>query len=89
MSFGWSEDERNIQFLLQNSGLLEKLHLSVRLDWSLVGIHDILSSTARTLKSLHLTVPLHSVGYVSLPLGGLCEELKAMAGKKCIGSPLP
>ena len=75
MSFAWSEDERNLRFLLQNAKLLESLHLLVRPNWSLVRLHDILSPIARTLKILHLSVPLHSVRP-----GVLCEDLEAMAG---------
>jgi hypothetical protein len=70
------EDEWNIRYLLQNAKLLEKLHLSVGLGWSLVGLHDILSPSASTLKVLDLTVFL----YDELPLAGLCDELEAMAG---------
>ena len=70
------EDEWNIRYLLQNAKLLEKLHLSVGLSWGLVGLHDILSPSASTLKILHLTVSLD----VGLPLAGLCDELEAMAG---------
>ena len=66
------EDEWNLRYLLQNAKLLERLSLSVRRDRSLVGLHDILSPIARTLKVLDLTV--------SLSLPGLCEELEALAG---------
>ena len=76
-SFTYIEDERNIRYLLQNAKLLENLHLSVGFDRSLVGLHDILSPCARTLKVLDLTVSLYSV---PLPLAGLCEELEVMAG---------
>jgi hypothetical protein len=44
-----------------------------------VGLHDILSPNARTLKVLDLTLYLYDRP-VPLPLGGLCEELEAMAG---------
>ena len=70
------EDEWNLRYLLQNAKLLEKLHLSVGLGCSLVGLHDILSPIASTLNVLDLTVSL----YVDLPLAGLCDELEAMAG---------
>jgi hypothetical protein len=74
------EDERNFRYLLQNATLLEKLHLSVEeTGWSLVGLHDILSPSACTLKVLDLTLSLYD-NPVPLPLGGLCEELEAMAG---------
>jgi hypothetical protein len=69
-------DERNIRYLLQNAKSLEKLHLSVNRRQSLVGL---LSTGARTLKSLDLTVFLCDVS-VHQPLAGLCEELEAMAG---------
>ena len=73
--FACFEDEWNIRYLLQNAKLLEKLHLSVGPGWSLVGLHDILSLSASTLKVLDLTVSL----YDDLPLAGLCDELEAMA----------
>ena len=79
MSFTYLEDERNIRYLLQNAKLLEKLHLSVGFDRSLVGLHDILSPSARTLKVLDLTVYLYDDS-VPLRLAGLCEELEAMEG---------
>ena len=77
MSFASFDDGRSIRYLLQNAKLLETLHLLVGFDWSLVGLHDILSPSAHTLKVLDLTVSLYSV---PLPLAGLCEELEAMAG---------
>ena len=67
------EDERNIRYLLQNAKLLEKLHLSVSYG-SLVGL---LSLSARAVKSLRLSVSLWDE---SVFLGGICEELEAMAG---------
>ena len=73
------EDERNIRYLLQNAKLLEKLHLSVERGRSLVGLHDILSPSARTLKVLDLTVSIYN-NSAHLPLAWLCEELEAMAG---------
>jgi hypothetical protein len=79
MSFFCSVDERNIRYFLQNAKLLEKLHLSVEIGRSLVELHDILSPSARTLKVLELTVPLHDT-WSSVFLGGLCEELEALAG---------
>jgi hypothetical protein len=77
------EDERNLRYLLQNAKLLESLHLSVGRGGCLVGLHDILSLSARTLKVLDLTVLLYddSIALVAaLQLAGLCEELEAMAG---------
>jgi len=71
-----SEDEWNIRYLLQNAKLLENLHLSVGVGWSLVGLHDILSPSRSTLKVLDLRVFL----FDDLPLAGLCGELEAMAG---------
>ena len=76
ISSGCFEDEWNIRCLLQNAKVLEEVHLSVGLGWNLVGLHDILSPSASTLKVLDLTVSL----YDDLPLAGLCEELEAMAG---------
>ena len=70
------EDDRNIRYLLQNARLLEKLCLSVEPGQSLVGLHDILSLSAHTLKVFDLTVSLYSVPSPA----GLCEELEAMAG---------
>ena len=79
-SFNYFVDERNLRYLLRNAKLLEKLHLSVALRRSLVGLlHDILSPTACTLKVLDLTVPLHNES-LSLSLAGLCEGLEATAG---------
>jgi hypothetical protein len=73
MSFTQFDDERNLRHLLQNTTLLEELSLIVGLGPSLVGLHDILSPSARTsLKVLDLSV--------RLPLTGLCEELDAMTG---------
>jgi hypothetical protein len=73
------EDRRNIRYLLQNAKFLEKLHLSALYRQDLVGLHDILSHSAGTLKILVLTVPIYSAPG-SLALAGLCEELEAMAG---------
>ena len=81
--FTRSEDERNLLYLLLNAKSLEKLHLSVDLGQSLVGLHGILSPRARTLKVLKFTVPLYDQSPDSplpLPLSGLCDELEAMAG---------
>ena len=79
MSVARSEDEQSIRYLLQNAKLLEKLHLSVARGQSLVGLHDILFPSARTLKVLDLTVSLYDDS-VGVPLAWLCEELEAMAG---------
>ena len=79
MSFTDPEDEPNIRYLLQIAKSLEELHLSVGFDQSLVGLHDILSPSARTLKVLDLTVTSYDYS-IDLPLAGLCEELEAMAG---------
>ena len=73
------EDKSSIQYLLQNAKSLEELCLQTGLGHSIVGLHDILSPTACTLKVLHLTMPFHSYVSVSLPIQ-LCEELEAMAG---------
>ena len=73
------EDKRNIQCLLEKAKLLERLHLSVdSFRLSLVGI---LSTSARTLKVLDLTIPMSFRGVPPLAGAvGLCEELKVMAG---------
>jgi hypothetical protein len=73
------EDDRNIiRYLLQNAKLLEELHLSVAYGTSL---EELLypSLSARTLKVLDLTVPLYDEEN-SIILGGICEELEALAG---------
>jgi hypothetical protein len=72
------EDEQNIRYLLQNAKLLEKLHLSIDPGYSLEGLRDILSSSARTLKFLDFTVSLYDQSLS--PLAGLCEELDTIAG---------
>ena len=77
ISLNFLEDEQNIQYLLQNAKLLEKLDLSMGLDRSFVGL---LSPIARTsLKFLDLTVSLCDETTLQ-PLAGLCEELETMAG---------
>ena len=73
--FNKDDDEQNFRHLLQNAKLLEKLHLSVDLCRTIVGL---LSPCACTLKTLDLTVFLYR--YFLPPLSGLCEELEAMAG---------
>ena len=73
------EDNSSIRYLLQNAKSLEELRLPDGLGQCIVGLHDILSPTACTLKVLHLTMPFHSYVSVSLPIQ-LCEELEAMAG---------
>ena len=75
ISFFYYEDKRNIQCLLETAKLLERLHLEVDIGQSLVGV---LSTSARTLKVLDLTIRLYQYGLP--PLAGLCEELEAMAG---------
>ena len=72
MRFMEFEDEQNARYLLQNAKLLEKIHFSVEAGRRLVGLHDMLSPIARTLKVLSLSGRLR--------LAGLCEELEAMAG---------
>ena len=79
VSFVYSEDKRNIQCLLEKAKLLERLHLSVGIGRSLVGV---LSTNARTLKVLDLT--LHLYDYQVSPLAGLCEELEAIAGRNAL-----
>ena len=76
------EDKQNIRYLVQNAKLLEKLHLTVGYDQNLVGLHDILSPSAHTLKVLDLR-GFFCMDYISqagIPLFvGLCEELEAVA----------
>ena len=72
------EDKSNIRSFLQNAKLLERLHLYIR-DRSLVELHDIFSSTAHTLKVLDFTVSLYD-RQIQVFLGGICEELEALAG---------
>jgi len=67
-------NEWNARLFLRNAELLEKLHLHIGNDRSLVELHDILSARARTLKVLDLTVSLYKFP------GGICEELEALAG---------
>jgi hypothetical protein len=74
------KDDWNLQYLLQNATLLEKLYLSVASKDALKRLHDILSPSARTLKELDLIVSLYSVFQ---PLG-LCAELEAMAGNNML-----
>ena len=69
------EDEQNIRYLLQKAKLLEKLELSVDRGQNLVGL---LSPNVRTLKVLDLWVSLWDG--TSIYLGGICEELEALAG---------
>jgi hypothetical protein len=73
-----SEEEENIRYLLENAELLEKLNLSVD-SRRLVGLHEILSPTAPSLKALDLELSLF-YDTISRPLAMLCEELEAMAG---------
>ena len=73
------EDNENVQCLLEKAKLLERLCLSVDFGQSLVGV---LSTSARTLKVLDLTVPIHQ--HRVPPLAGLCEELEAMAGHNAL-----
>ena len=74
MSFNCSNDEWNFRYLLQNAKLLEKLNLEVADYMSIVGL---LSPSACTLKVLHLSVS--SMSWDHIILGGICEELEALA----------
>jgi hypothetical protein len=77
------QDEENIRYILQNAKLIENLHLLVEPGnaFKIVGLHVLLSPIASTLKVLDLSVPFYDYnGSAILPLGGLCEELEAMAG---------
>ena len=71
-------DGRNVQYLLQNAKLLERLHLSVGHRWSVLSLYDILLPISRTLKALDISVSIYNCS--PLPLAGLCEGLEAMAG---------
>ena len=74
------EDDENIRYLLQNSKSLEKLHLYNGYQ-GFVGLHDILSLSARTLKVFDLSVPFFNS---PVALTGLWEELEAMAGRNML-----
>ena len=80
--YDYFEDEWNIRYLLQNANLLEGLRLRNDLGQSIVGLHDILSPIACTLKVLHLTIPCFSGAGSDLFSSAwrFCEELEAMAG---------
>ena len=74
------EHEQNIRYLFQNAKSLEKFEL-YNGNQSLVGLHDILSLSARTLKFFDLSVPF----FISpVTLTGLREELEAMAGRNML-----
>ena len=75
------EDKSRFRYLLQKAKLLEELRLEDGLKGGIVGLHDILSPTACTLKVLHLTSSfLFPIFDVSTPARQFCEELEAMAG---------
>ena len=76
------EDQRNVRYLIQNAKLLEKLQLTFGCGQSLLGLHDILSPSAHTLKVLALTGVPNDIYYLPprQPFQGLWEELEAMAG---------
>jgi hypothetical protein len=75
-------DVRNIRYILQNTKLLEKLRLRIGFDRSLVELHDVLSPSAGTLKVLDLTVSYSN--WISVFLGGICEELETLAGRNVL-----
>ena len=75
MHFTTFSNDQNVQYLLQNAKTLEKIHFSVQSGRSLMGLHDILSPIAPTLKTLSL-----SARTARPSLTGLCKELEAMAG---------
>ena len=78
------EDEKNLQYLLQNAKSLEKLHLSVGRDQRAARLYDILSPSARTLKALDFTVSIYDC--FPLPLAGLSEGLETIAGRNMLES---
>ena len=80
MSFNGLGDKRNIEYLFQNAKILEELHLTVVHGSSLAGI---LSPSARTLKVLDLSVSICDRKR-SIDLGGICEELEALAGQNIL-----
>jgi len=75
-------EEENNRDILQNAKLLENLCLRNGYGQIIVRLHDILAPSARTLKVLDLTLPIHSMP----PPSGLCEELEAMAGHNVLES---
>ena len=77
------EDREIIRYFQRTAKLLDRLHLSVGLGQDLVGLRDMLSPSAHTLKVLEFTGSIHKFSFddsVHLPFEGLCEELEAMAG---------
>ena len=75
MSCLWYKDFENIRYILQNATVLEKLQLYIGYQ-SLVGLRDVLSLSARTLKVFDLSV-------LSNPLTALTDlrdDLEVMAG---------
>ena len=85
MSFNWRDDGQDFLYILRNVKLLESLYLSVGplVTRSLVGF---LSPHAHTLKVLNLKIPFYPWDSIRLPLGGICEELEAMAGHNVLES---
>ena len=79
--------EQHLLDLLQNAKLLEKLHLQVRSDQPLEGLHDILSASARTLTGFGLKVLIYVLNEdetygdeFAQPFEALWEGLEALAG---------
>jgi len=72
-------DEENIRYLLQNAKLLERLHLTVEHHEDLMGLHDIISTCAPTLKVIDMSISFYD-NLDLPPLTVLCEELEEMAG---------
>ena len=79
LTMEFQKDDRHIRYALQNAKLLEKLHLHLDVDRSLVELHEILFPSVRTLKVLDLTVSLYNLR-IPVFLGGISEELEALAG---------
>ena len=77
------EDKRDVQYLMQNAKLLDKLHLEVYSQESLVGL---LSPGARTLKILDLKVLIVEAyeEYFYHLFEGICEELEALTGNNLL-----
>ena len=74
MSSSRSEDDQNIQYLLQNAKSLENLHLYIG-HQSLIRLHDIPSISAGSLKVFDMSASLYSN---PLGLTGLWEEMAGL-----------
>ena len=82
MSFIYPSEDQDIQYLLQNTKLLEKLHLSIGFGRCLLELYNILSPNARTLKVFDLKVALCNSHIPQL--AGICKELETMKGRNVL-----